>query len=28
MIIDTESRTEKSTIDARYEFLDKVYKNK
>ncbi len=28
MIIDTESRTEKSAIDARYEFLDKAYKNK
>ena len=28
MIIDTESRTEKSMIDARYEFLDKAYKNK
>jgi para-nitrobenzyl esterase len=28
MIIDTESRTEKATNDARYEFLDKFYKNK
>ncbi len=28
MIINTESRTEKSMIDARYEFLDKAYKNK
>jgi para-nitrobenzyl esterase len=28
MIIDTESRTEKAMNDARYEFLDKAYKNK
>ncbi len=28
MIIDTESRAEKATNDARYEFLDKFYKNK
>jgi para-nitrobenzyl esterase len=28
MIIDTESRTEKATNDARYEFLDRAYKNK
>lgn len=27
MIIDVESRTEKATNDARYEFLDKAYKN-
>jgi para-nitrobenzyl esterase len=28
MIIDVESRTEKATNDARYEFLDRMYKNK
>jgi para-nitrobenzyl esterase len=28
MIIDTESRSEKASNDARYEFLDKSYKNK
>lgn len=28
MIIDVNSRTEKSTTDARYDFLDKAYKNK
>ena len=28
MIIDVESRTEKAKDDARYEFLDKAYKNK
>lgn len=28
MIIDVESRTEKSTIENRYHFLDKAYKNK
>jgi para-nitrobenzyl esterase len=28
MIIDVESRTEKAQNDARYEFLDKAYKNK
>ncbi len=28
MIIDVESRTENATNDARYEFLDKAYKNK
>ncbi len=28
MIIDTESKTVKATNDARYEFLDKAYKNK
>jgi para-nitrobenzyl esterase len=28
MIIDVESRTEKAMNDARYEFLDKAYKNK
>ena len=28
MVIDTESRTEKSAIDARYQFLDRMYKNK
>jgi para-nitrobenzyl esterase len=28
MIIDIESRTEKSTIENRYHFLDKAYKNK
>jgi len=27
MIIDTESRSEKSKQEARYELLDKVYKN-
>ena len=27
MILDTESRTEKSKHEARYEFLDKAYKN-
>ena len=28
MVIDTESRTEKAKNEARYEFLDKAYKNK
>jgi para-nitrobenzyl esterase len=28
MVIDTESKTEKALNDARYEFLDKAYKNK
>jgi para-nitrobenzyl esterase len=28
MIIDVESRTEKATNDARYEFLDRMYKNR
>ena len=28
MVIDVNSRTEKAGNDARYEFLDKAYKNK